>query len=129
MKIEKREYTVLETGTYAATVASVTPATGQFGEQLQWEFKLEDGSSQRAWCSTSLTPKSKLFAWTKALLGEVPDLLDTDDLIGKPCRLSLLAKTKEDGSEFNKVDAVLVPRAGQRARPLPLPQEVEAIPF
>lgn len=130
MKIEKREYTVLDTGTYLATVASITTTTGQFGEQLQWDFKLEDGSMQRAWCSMSLTPKSKLFLWSKALLGEVPDTLDTDALIGMPCRLSILAKTREDGTEFNKVDAVLAPKAGQKKRLAPEPvTEDEGIPF
>ena len=130
MKIEKREYTVLDTGTYAATVASSTTTTGQFGEQLQWDFKLDDGSSQRAWCSTSLTPKSKLFLWTKALLGDVPDTLETDALIGLPCRLSILSKAKEDGTEFNKVDQVLTPRKGQKPRLVPEPiTEEEPIPF
>ena len=130
MKIEKREYTVLDTGTYAATVASITTTTGQFGEQLQWDFKLDDGSSQRAWCSTSLTPKSKLFLWTKALLGDVPDTLETDALIGLPCRLSILSKAKEDGTEFNKVDQVLTPRKGQKPRLVPEPiTEEEPIPF
>lgn len=133
MKIEKREYVVLDTGTYPATVESITTTTGQFGEQLQWDFKLlDDGSSQRAWCSTSLTPKSKLFAWSRALLGEVPDTLDTDSLIGLPCRLSILLKTKDDGSEFNKVDAVLPPKPNQKRRPMPEPEtetEDEAIPF
>jgi len=130
MKIEKREYTVLDTGTYTATVASITATTGLYGEQLQWDFTLEDGSSQRAWCSTSLTPKSKLSFWTKALLGDVPDTLDTDALIGLPCRLSIVAKTKEDGTEYNKVDQVLAPRKNQKARPAPEPEtEDESIPF
>ncbi len=31
MKIEKREYTVLDTGTYTATVASITATTGPHG--------------------------------------------------------------------------------------------------
>ena len=56
---EKRVcYASLETmaeklGINAATVESITTTTGQFGEQLQWDFKLlDDGSSQRAWCSS-----------------------------------------------------------------------------
>ena len=79
---------------------------------------------------TSLSPKSKLFAWSRALLGEVPDTLDTDDLIGLPCRLSIVLKTKDDGSEFNKVDAVLAPKPGQKRRPMPeSATEEEEIPF
>lgn len=130
MKIEKQEFQVLDTGTYTATVATIEKTEGQYGDQLQWDFRLEDGSMQRAWCSMSLTPKSKLFAWARALLGEVPDTLDTDDLIGLPCRLSILLKTRDDGSETNKVDAVLAPKPGQKKRPMPEPEtEDEAIPF
>ena len=130
MKLDKKEYTILDTGTYAATVATIEQVEGKFGNQLQWDFRLEDGSTQRAWCSTSLTPKSKLFLWAKALLGEVPDTLDTDDLLGMPCRLSILSKTKEDGMEFNKVDQVHAPKAGAKRRPMPEPEEeTEAIPF
>lgn len=130
MKIEKKEYVVLDTGTYTATVASIEQTDGQYGPQLQWDFRLEDGSSQRAWCSQSLTPKSKLFAWAKALLGEVPDSIDTDDLLGLPCRLSIVMRTREDGSETNKVDNVLAPKAGQKRRPMPEPEEeVAEIPF
>ena len=77
-----------------------------------------------------MSPKSKLFAWSRALLGDVPDTLDTDDLIGLPCRLSIVLKTKDDGSEYNKVDAVLAPKPGQKKRPMPEPEtEDEAIPF
>jgi len=41
-------------------------------------------------------------------------------------------KTKDDGSEFNKVDAVLPPKPNQKRRPMPEPEpetEDEAIPF
>ena len=130
MKIDKNDYVVLDTGTYLATVLTIEQVEGKFGNQLQWDFRLEDGSTTRAWCSMSLTPKSKLYAWSKALLGEVPDTLETESLIGMPCRLSIVAKTREDGSEYNKVDSVLAPKAGQKKRPVPEPEtEDEAIPF
>ena len=130
MKIQKTEYVTLDAGTYTATVASVVPAEGQFGPQLEWQFQIEDGTTFKSWCSQSLSPKSKLYSWARALLGgEVPETLDTDDLIGKPCRISLLLRPRDDGTEYNKVDAVLAPKPGQKARPMPEPEAVEEIPF
>ena len=130
MKIEKSEYVTLDTGTYTATVASIYPAEGKFGPQLEWEFALDPEGTMKAWTSQAYSPKSKLFAWARAILGEAPETLDTDDLIGKPVRLSILSKARDDGSEFNKVDAVLAPRAGQKAKPLPEADELgEEVPF
>lgn len=132
MKLHKSEFVVLDTGTYAATVKGIEETTGQFGPQLQWEFLLDDGSSTlRTWSSQSLSAKSKLGRWTRAILGDIPEELDTQDLIGKPCRLSVVIKAREDGSETNRIDEVLAPRAGQKARPMPEPEpekETE-IPF
>ena len=130
MKIEKSEYVTLDTGTYTATVASIYPAEGKFGPQLEWKFALDPEGAMKAWTSQAYSPKSKLFAWARAILGEAPETLDTDDLIGKPVRLSVLTKTHDDGSEYNKVDAVLAPRAGQKAKPLPEADELgEEVPF
>ena len=130
MKIEKTVYETLETGTYAATVRSVAVVDGQFGQQLEWVLALEDNSTKKTWCSKSYSQKSKLTRWAAALLGEAPEVLDTDDLIGKPCRLTILLNTREDGSEFNKVDEILAPRAGQKAKPLPEADAMgEPIPF
>ena len=129
MRIEKTEYVVLDTGTYAATVSAITPADGKFGPQLEWMFRLDDGSPMKAWTSTSLSAKSKLGLWTRAILGDIPEMLDTEDLVGRPCRLSVLIKVGDDGNEYNRVDAVLAPRAGQKARLAPEPEPVEEIPF
>ena len=131
MKIEKTVYETLETGTYAATVKSITLTEGQFGPQLEWQFALEGDNTMKAWCSKSYSAKSKLTRWAAALLGQAPEILDTDDMIGKPCRLSILLKAREDGSEFNKVDEILAPRQGQKAKPLPEKDAdgTESIPF
>jgi hypothetical protein len=123
MKIDKTEYVVLDTGTYAATVNHIEKVEGKFGDQLQWDFLLSDGgATQRSWCSMALSPKSKLFAWTKAILGEVPEQLETDAFLGMPCRLTIVVKAREDGTEYNKVDAVLAPKPTQKKRAMPMPE-------
>ena len=132
MKIEKTVYEVLETGTYTATVKSVAMVEGQFGPQLEWQFALDGDNTMKAWCSKNYSAKSKLTRWAAALLGQAPETLDTDDLIGKPCRLSILLKVRDDKSEYNKIEDILAPRAGQKAKPLPEPEADalgEKIPF
>lgn len=135
MKITKREYTVLDTGTYSATikeiVASEATFEGKTTPRLTWKFALEDGTEQWGFTGVYLGgPKATLTKWVRNLLGELPDELDTDTLIGKPCRLSIVVRTKDDGSETNKVDNVLPPKPGQKARLVPEPEEEEAsIPF
>ena len=133
MKIEKTEYIALETGTYAATVKSINlDPDGKFGPQLVWQFTLEDGSDTRGWTGQKYSPKSKLMLWATAILGNTPDILDTDDLLHKPCRLSILMRARPDGSIGNKLDQVLPPAAGQKARLQPEPEADalgEKIPF
>ena len=135
MKIEKREYVVLDTGTYTATIKAIelgeSTYEGKTSPRLTWKFVLDDGTELWGWTGTYLGgPKATLTKWATNLYGKVPDTLDTDELIGKPCRLSVVIRTKADGTETNKIDNVLAPRAGQKARPMPEPEtEDEAIPF
>lgn len=135
MKITKRDYVVLDTGTYAATIKDIEPSEATFDgkttPRLTWKFLLEDGTEQWGFTGIYLGgPKANLTKWVRNLLGEIPDELDTSDLIGKPCRLSIVVRTKDDGTEANKVDNVLPPRPGQKARPMPEPEtEDSPIPF
>jgi len=134
MIIEKTTYTVLDTGVYPATVDSIEEATGQYGPQLRVRFDLGNGTYLSAWASQALSDKSKLGKWTKAILGNIPSALDTSTLIGKPCRLSVAIKTRDDGSEYNRIDEVLAPKAAAPKGPKPTPQpeavaEGEELPF
>ncbi len=134
MIIEKTVYTVLDTGVYPATVESIEETTGQFGPQLKVKFDLGNDNSLSAWTSQALSDKSKLGQWTKAILGAIPETLDTSTLIGKPCRLSVVLKAKDDGTEYNRIDAVLAPKAAAPKGPKPQPQpeavaEGQELPF
>lgn len=138
MKIEKREYVVLDTGTYAATIVGIEPSEstyqGKTSPRLTWRFALDNGTEIWGWTGRYLGgAKATLTKWISNLYGgRLPDVLDTDDLIGKPCRLSIVIRTREDGTETNRVDNVLAPRAGQKARPMPEPVNElseEELPF
>lgn len=106
-------YELVDTGTYTARLIEVTPENGQYGPQLKLRFRLESGAILTAWASATLSERTKLGSWTRAVLGYLPDELDTDALIDRECRLSVVVKTREDGSEYNKVDEVLPLRARQ----------------
>ena len=118
MKLQKKTYELLETGTYAATVDRVEEVEGKYGQQLRFVLALEDSDvTLSAWCSATYSDKSKLSRWVKAILGELPDELDTEALVGKPCRVTVVIRAKEDGTQFNRVDEILPPRKGQKPKP------------
>lgn len=131
--VQKTEFEVYDTGTYLATVASIRQVDGQFGPQFQWDFDVEPDGQIRGWTGITMSSKSKFGQWVRGILGEIPDEVDTDKLVGLPCRLSVVIKTREDGTEFNRVDNVLAPRKGQEAtKRRPAPQTVldeEEMPF
>jgi len=111
MKLQKRVYELLDVGTYGATVQSVEQATGQYGDQAKMTFGLDDSDAVlTAWASAKYGPNTKLGRWASAILGGMADELDTDMLIGKPCRLVVTVKAKDDGTQYNKVDEVLPPK-------------------
>jgi hypothetical protein len=107
MIIERTVYEVLETGTYTARVTEVRPEEGKFGPQLKLRFALDSGATLTAWASEKLTDKTKLGRWVTAILGAMPDNLDTDALVGRDCRVKIGVKTRDDNSEYNRVEDVL----------------------
>jgi hypothetical protein len=128
--LEKTVYETLDTGVYPATIRDIQITDGKFGSQLQWDFDLVDGGSQRGWTGANMSAKSKCGKWIAAILGTIPDELDTEDLVGKPVRLSLTIKTTDDGSEFNRVDAVLAPRVVKaKVKPEPQQEDDSEVPF
>lgn len=74
----------------SATIVSIEETDGQWGPQFEWHFEVDgdperdDGSPRQsfAWCTLSYTPRSKLTKWVKAILGEVPEVLNEQDLVG-----------------------------------------------
>ena len=141
MLIPKTEFVALDPGVYPATVRKVELTDGKFGPQLQLDFDIvgadpSQGGQQRAWMGTTMTEGNKTGKWVKAILGvnEVPEELNTDDLWGKPVRLSLTITTKTDGTEYNKVADVLkaaAPKTRAVVKPEPeqAPEPVAETPF
>jgi hypothetical protein len=146
IQVEQTVYEVLPTGEYLASVSEIEQEDGQFGQQLKFVFEVGSGDFEGVtlwgWTSMKFSNKSKLYKWTKAAFGgaDVPQeyTFDSDDLLGRKVVLTVVVNTKDDGSEFNRVDAVKPyrqPKTGngaQAAPPSPPPPptfEDEEIPF
>jgi len=135
-RLRRKVFEVIPMGMYAATVKNVELAEGQYGEQLSWLFSVDDSDTElRAWSSSTMSDKSKTGRWVRSILGQVPDVLEADALLGQPCMLSVLVKPKADGSgTFNKVDEVLPAKRKPKPQPVPVEPEpdadgVEPLPF
>jgi hypothetical protein len=113
--LEQEKLDVLDTGIYRARVNSIEADEGQFGPQVKFEFEiLDEPYADRTlvgWCSAKFSVRTKLFKWTRGILGrriQVDERFDSDKLVGRECRLSVTIKIRaDDGTEFNKIDEVL----------------------
>jgi len=130
-KMQKRVYELLDMGTYPVTVKEVRKAEGDYGEQVVFTFRVDDSEAELcAWASATYSTKSKLGRWVVAILGDMPDQLDSEELVGKPCRITVLVKTKDDGTQFNKVDEVLPAKRKPKPEPEPAAEpEAAELPF
>lgn len=116
IKIEPTKYEPIPDGVYAAQVGNVEQAEGQFGTQLKIRFDLLDPDySDRSligWTSCKLSPKSKLWAWSKAAIFGGHDIpsnwtFDSDDLLDKRVQVVVSTERGSDGETFSKIKDVL----------------------
>lgn len=136
VKIAVNEYVeeqgpVLEPDIYPATLTGFGEMEGQFGPRLVWQFEIDhEGETVEAAGFTSYSMAdgkkvSNLIKWAKAMNGgEVPE--DTDDLIGKPCRVDIENYTKQNGITKNKVAEVRAPKKGQKGKAVDKPATAPA---
>lgn len=83
----------------AAKVSEIEQKTLDFGDRLNWKFEITEEGPFKEYKingSTSMKftidPPSKFYEWTVQLLGrsfELGEVVDTDDLIGLPCRIEI----------------------------------------
>lgn len=109
-KLTKQTKKLLPGGTYRAKIDSIIETKGQFGPQLEFDFRIHEsltgtGPSTvvHAWAKAVLAEDSKLGLWVKAILGSVPEDLDTDKLIGLQCLVELGQAISKSGLPCNTV--------------------------
>jgi hypothetical protein len=140
IQVEQTVYEVLPTGEYVASIHQIEETEGQYGSQLKFEFVVEggenDGTTLLGWASKKFSNKSKLYKWARAAFNaDIPTdyTFDSDDLIGRKVVLTVVVDSKDDGTEFNRVDAVRPlkhKKSGNGAPPPPPPDfEEDDIPF
>ena len=120
VQILRTTYEVLPEGEYNATLGAVTEDNGVYGPMLKWEFHIpyenEKGEMEDrvvvGISSQKFSSRSKMFRWTAAFLGvrgrDIPDDydFDSDDLLGKKCRILLNIKEGEN-DDYNGVEKVM----------------------
>jgi hypothetical protein len=108
---------MIDPGIYRARLAKIEDAVSEeYGPQLKFFFKVLDADGDETqqeilgWASQKFHPRSKLFAWAKAMLRSKcptpPDDIDTDVLIGKRADVEVVAYKKQDGSDGTKIGAL-----------------------
>ena len=123
MQIRKQTYQLhAEHVAHPAVIVSIEPDTGKFGNQLKWTLQEPNGQTIVGWTGANLSSNSKLGKWVRAFYnGTIPDVFDTDNLIGKPCGFVVSHITATDGDIRDRVEVVL-PR-----QPTPTQQHVAAV--
>lgn len=125
-------------GIYVAEVFKIEDGiTGEYGDQLKFYFLIKKvihsnddsaeewvGKEKWGWASDLLTPRSKLFKWTKQILNDpgltVEDDIDLDDLEGKLCQITI---GMNDNDTLTVTDvAAYVPKKKRAAKPGPEPE-------
>ena len=99
--------------------------TGTF-EKIDWKFEVTDGEYKGMFVNDGTTPKfsvdppSKLYEWATTLLGrtfDVGERLDTDDLLGLPCRIEVSHKADNNDPPrmWMRVETLMPPRGAGSA--------------
>ena len=130
VKIEQTVYEVLPVGQYRAKLSAVEEHEGQWGDFLKLIFTIEEGdhvgSNVTGVASARFSSRSKLYKWTKALLGgrAIPTsyMWSSDDLVGRRVLLSLDIIQDED-SEFNRIEGMFPLREPAKATVAPVQKD------
>jgi hypothetical protein len=113
--IQQQVYTPIPEGVYQATITEILSENGKFGQQLRIKFLLdpmeglEGGKYITALCSAKFSPKTKLYAWTTAVLGNISPKYDfnSDDLLNKPILVVTKQRLGSDGiTIFDQIETI-----------------------
>jgi hypothetical protein len=114
IRIEQTKYEPIPEGMYRAKIEGIEQETGKFGEQLKFKFVLDplegfrEGKYLLAWCSAKFSPKTKLYQWTHAILGNIDSgyVFDSDDLLNKPVMLVIGQRPAADGNKYDCIESI-----------------------
>lgn len=124
-------------GVYVARVKSLEEDDGQYGAQIKFTFEIREvlacddddperwiGEEKWGWCSDILTPNSKLFKWSRQILGgdfDIGDELNLDDMLGKTVRITV-GENKNGNLAITDLAAHRPKKAAKARKPAPEPE-------
>jgi len=118
---------LVDEGVYPAKVFGIEEQEDEKfgGERIVFTFELEheendDGSPMHliAYCSKTLSPKSKLRKFTEVIMGtrfskdQAENGVDLEDLVELPCQVGIVHTESKDGSTYAKVETLYPPQIG-----------------
>jgi hypothetical protein len=139
---EEMDYEPMEMGSYEAIFTRYEEDEMEHGPVYKLFFKITndeeyEGKELSRLVSQKFNPKSNLFQTVLALLGRPirpGEVIDLDDLVGRPCVLNIGHNVKERGT-FEQIDGVN-PARKRKPKPQPVREEeaqeddeLEAAPF
>jgi hypothetical protein len=137
---EEMDYEPMEMGSYEAVFTRYAEDEMEHGPVYKLFFNITndedyEGKELSRLVSQKFNPKSNLFQTVQALLGQPirpGEVIDLDDLVGRPCVLNIGHNVKERGT-FEQIDGV---NPARKRKPRPEPgeegqedDELEAAPF
>ena len=96
-----RENILHPEGSFEARITAIEEEEMQYGPTLKIHLTTEEGVLEGL-CSLSYSPKSKLTSLVRAIWGQIPENLDTDDLLSKKVGVVVETVDKE-GVAYSKV--------------------------
>jgi hypothetical protein len=124
-------YTPIPTGEYTVRVTDVeltdskyrNPDDGTLKKQVQVTVDVlgTDGRQKKFWCNWPPYKKSQIVKYAKAFGLDCEGNLNTDDLIGLEATAVIIAYTKDDGDEADRIEEIkpLKKQAGPSQKPAP----------
>lgn len=110
MKMTKKTYETHPAGTFVAAIAGIYEDDSQYGPIFKVRFQTEEGEVTGR-TSQTLSDKSKFGKIVCAVLGAIPDDLDTDELIGESLIITVEHKEGAEGGVFaNVTNTVALPK-------------------
>lgn len=108
VRVEK----VLEEGVYDAVLQQIEQKESKKDGSrfLLWTFAIQDEAVEIVgFSSMSPSTRGKAYQWASTLMGGIDPKVGWGprDVIGKPCRVTLITKEDDQGFEENRVDRVM----------------------
>ena len=127
MKIKKQTHKVHPPQSWIpARITDIVEVDSQFTDGKRLAFVLKDAEGDETWayCNPVLSEKSTLGKFVRGILSEIPDELDTHNLIGRDVVFMVEHYHNPEGEQRQRVTHIVTPKQ----TPAPTAGEVPPLP-